>query len=362
MPGENFNTVIWTGNDADNRPITGLGFSPDITWNKRRSAGGNHQLQDVIRGAPEVLTPNQPYAEATEANSTKSFDADGFTVGTDSNANGNGITYVAWCWKAGGTPTATNSAGAGNTPTAGSVKINGSNLGSALAGSIPATKLSANTTSGFSIVEYSGVDTPATNTVAHGLSVAPELYIIKSVGAASPLGWIANTTVIDGTVDYLVLNTNAAKSDQGSPWSTLPTASVFTLGANDGNTCNDGVDYVAYCFHSIEGYSKVGVFTGNANADGPFVYTGFKPAMVIIKQATTSNWFIYDDARDTFNVVEDTLKPSTNDAETDVDALDFVSNGFKLRHNSGSSSINDNGVSIIYLALAESPFKTSNAR
>ena len=137
------------------------------------------------------------------------------------------------------------------------------------------------------------------------------------------------------------MNDTAAKADQGSPWSTLPTASVFTLGANDGNTCNDGDDYVAYCFTSIPGYSSVGTYTGNANADGPFVYTGFKPAMVIIKQTTTANWFIFDDARDTYNVVEDTLKPSTSDAETDVDTLDFVSNGFKLRNNSGTSSTND---------------------
>ena len=117
-----------------------------------------------------------------------------------------------------------------------------------------------------------------------------------------------------------------------------------------------------YSFASIEGYSKIGSYEGNANADGPFVYTGFKPAMVIIKQTTTANWFIFDDARDTYNVAEDTLKPSTNDAETDVDTLDFVSNGFKLRNNSATNSTNDSGVSILYYAVAESPFKTSNAR
>jgi hypothetical protein len=168
--------------------------------------------------------------------------------------------------------------------------------------------------------------------------------------------------VVDGTVDYMFLNTDAAVASQGSPWSTLPTASVFTLGANDGNTCNDGVDYIAYCFHSIEGYSKVTSYVGNGNADGPFIYTGFRPAFVMVKSTTAvRDWLIHDDKRNTYNAITKRLYPNlANAEETYSTPYDFVSNGLKTR--SSVASWNGSGETHIVLAFAESPFKTSNAR
>ena len=372
LPGDNFNTVKYDGNGWPNTPVTNVittGMAPDWVWLKSTTTTYWNQLYDSVRGPNLALYSNETDAEYVDVDALMSFDSTGFTLGAEAGANDDAQSYVSWSWKAGGAPTADNSAGAGATPTAGSVKIDGSNLGSALAGTIPATRLSANTTAGFSIVEYSGVDTPSTNTVAHGLSVTPELYIIKNMTSASPLGWIANTTVIDGTVDYLVLNTGAAAASQGSPWSTLPTASVFTLGANDGNTCNDGDDYIAYCFHSVEGYSKVGSYIGNGNTDGVFIYTGFKPAFIIGKNTTEADyaWWLVDTTRSPHNIVQKILSPQANSAETDAsyEVVDIVSNGFKFRipgTDGNLDTYNGTDDGYLYIAFASHPFKTSNAR
>ena len=333
-------------------------------WCKNRdSSTENHRLQDVVRGATNQLYPNATSSQDTGvAQDLLSFDSDGFSIGTDNGCNETDNGIVAWLWKAGGAPTADNSAGAGATPTAGSVKIDGSNLGSALAGSIAATRLSANTETGFSVVTYSGVDTPSTNTVAHGLSEPPELWVWKNLTTGGGTGWIANTTAIDGTVDYLVLNNDDAKADHVSPWSTVPTASVFTLGANNNDGCKDGQDYVAYCFHSIEGYSKVGIYIpASSSTDSTFVYTGFKPAYILSKSSTNaSSWYIFDAARNTYNVVGNYLESNTAASEGTLTAgFDFCSNGFKDRGFWGSSF---SGETILYYVIAESPFKYSNAR
>ena len=339
-PSDHFNTVLYSGTGSSNA-ITGVGFQPDMIWFKERSAntgGGNYWFQiDAVRGATKVLQSNTTGVEAT--GDALSLDSDGFTLGSYSggNANQNGETYVAWNWTAGGASSANDD------------------------GSLDST-VSVNTTAGFSIVKYSGVDTPATNTVGHGLSVAPELYVIKSITAASPQGWVANTTMIDGTVEYMFWNEQDGHSSQGSPWSTLPTSSVFTLGANDGNTCNAGVDYIAYCFHGVDGYSKIGTYVGNGEAsNNAFIYLGFRPAYIWGKWVDGNNdWWIQDNKREGYNITEERLKINGSTAQENEYGVDLLSNGVKIRSNSGG--IGQSGRKFLYMAFAESPFKTANAR
>ena len=262
----------------------------------------------------------------------------------------------------GGTPTATNSAGAGNTPTAGSVKINGSNLGSALAGTIPATKLSANTTAGFSVVTFTGTQTAAT--VAHGLSQAPEMFILKNATNTSNSEWAVYSNQLPSANYYLALNTTAAQDQDTNRFNdTAPTSSVFSVGSG-WTTNGTGNTMVVYCFHSVDGYSKVGKYSANGSADGPFIYTGFQPALVIIKAMDYNyEWVLFGDKMNPYNAVNKYLYVNNNNVET-VDAsgnFDIVSNGFKLR----DASYNNNhpsGAGFLYYAVADIPFKTSNAR
>ena len=229
-------------------------------------------------------------------------------------------------------------------------------MGSALAGSIPAIRLSANTTSGFSIVTYEGTEAAAT--VAHGLSQAPELILFKNID--SSLFWPVYNKIIDAT-DYLILDTTAARADSDGYFNdTEPTSTVFSLGDKTNlnrDTC------IAYCFHSVEGYSKVGSYVANENADGPFIYTGFRPALVLIKNVDNGShgWFWYDNKRDTYNAEQSRLMPNVSTEELYTNpTLDFVSNGFKLR--TASTFVNDDTETNLYMAFAESPFKYSNAR
>ena len=231
-----------------------------------------------------------------------------------------------------------------------------------------ATSYRATTTSGCSVVSYSGVDTPSVNTVAHGLDKAPELYMIKNRTSNSAQGWIANTTVFDGSVDYLIFNDTNAKADQGSPWSTTPTPYVFTLGANDNNTCDAGDDYIAYCFHSVEGFSRIGSFNNN-DGEGAFVYCGFKPRIILAKNAIdlgsqtgVGDWMIYDTARNPFNGTGDqnTIAHNESNQEDGYYAatqatIDILSNGFKIKHY-GSSPVGDPNRQIWFAAWAENPF------
>ena len=309
---------------------------------------------------------NDTAIETTDSTGLTAFGADGFTVGADTDySDTTGTGMAAWSWKAGGAPTATNSAGAGATPTAGSVKIDGSNLGSALAGSIPALKLSANTTAGFSIVNWNG--TEAIGTVAHGLSQAPEIIIVKDADSAR--NWPVSTENATGRDDgYLLLNLNNAEADSSYYWGAPPGASVFTLG--DSANTNDDASMIAYCFHSVEGYSKVGSYVGNSNTDGPFIYTGFKPAFLMVKLVTNlyGAWVMFDNKRDPDNPTDRVFYANGNAISTDVSSYspyDLLSNGFKSRipgGNGNEASYNSNGETYIYLAFAESPFKTSNAR
>ena len=361
LPTDHFNTILYDGTGAE-LAITGAGFQPDFSWIKARESAYNHRVFDVVRGVTKELYTNTTGGDVTDAQSLKSFDSDGFTLGTSSGVNKSGAdnAFVSWNWKGGGTPTATNSAGAGNVPTAGSVKINGANSGAALAGTIPATKISANTTSGFSTVTFEG--TGSAGTVAHGLSQAPELIIVKNIDMSNE--WPVGTTAGGmNFTHYLKLNGSRAVADDDRQFNdTNPTASVFSLGHYDGtNENNDTI--LSYCFTSIEGYSKVGGYTA-AGSDGNmnFLYCGFRPAFVLFKETSATNgWAIIDNKRNTYNLADLILIPSSAGAVYDYSSgVDFVSNGIKLRNNNGMWG--DANADYIFYAIAESPFKTSNAR
>ena len=358
--------MLWTGDAASSRAITGVGFTPDLVWGKSRGGAYDHQLVDSVRGDDLIIRSNSSGAELAHsslgAGGLSTIDADGFTIVSNTsndNLNKSATNAVAWNWKAGGAPTTDNLVAAGGTPTAGSVKINGSNLGSALAGTIAATRLSANTTNGFSAVKYVGTGSAAT--IAHGLSQAPDMVIVKNLddGAES---WVVSVGNATGTAsEYLVLNSTIASQTDTSQFPSAPGSSVVSLGA----TANVNVsteDFIAYCFHSVEGYSKVGTFVGNGVVDGTFIYTGFRPSFLLCKRLTGDDWMMLDDARSPINAIEKSL--AANDPKAEIDAsgkaVDFVSNGIKMRN--ADNGLNLSGITFLYIAFAESPFKTSNAR
>jgi hypothetical protein len=367
IPSKHFNTVTYTGNSST-QSITGVGFQPDLLWLKSRSTAYNNLMQDVVRGKSGdkylYLEPSTTIAEGVQPDDDGvwSLDSDGFTFGWSNSGawNYSGTTYVAWNWKAGGTPTTDNLASAGATPTAGSVKINGSNLGSALAGSIAATRLSANTDAGFSIVSYTGNATNAT--IGHGLASAPELLIVKSRDTIKD--WMVHHDSFNGT-KFIRLNLPNAPNTDGLWQNTAPTDSVFYV--NSGTTevnSPSGTKYIAYCFHSVDGYSKIGSYTGNGSTDGTFVYTGFRPAHVIVKLIDTdaNPWVAFNTNDANYNGGTAVLYPSTSGAEESSGAadMDFLANGFKLRHSTFNGNYNNAGY--IYIAFADQPFKHSNAR
>ena len=330
-PTDYFNTITWTG-DATTKDITGVGFQPDWVWAKKRSATGYHALADSVRGGTKNIFSNTNDDEETSATDwILSFASDGFGVNSGGNLNQSSATYVAWNWLAGGTAS--------------------SNTDGTITSSV-----SANTTAGFSIVTYSGNSTDGA-TVGHGLGATPGMIIVK--GRDAVINWQVyhhkNTSAPE--TDYLELDTTDATADSAARWNdTAPTSSVFTLGSQTG--VNAGFDYVAYCFAEKKGYSKFGSYTGNGSTDGTFVYTGFKPAWVMVKRTdSTSDWLVCDNKRPGFNPIDDKLFPNTNQAEDPYEAFDFVSNGFKIT--SSGTGHNASGANMIYMALAENPFVTS---
>jgi len=329
-PSDYFNTKLYTGTGSE-LAITGVGFQPDWTWIKRRDAVANGGMFDNVRGATKLLSSSQTDGEQTLAQSLKSFDSDGFTLGTGTNGyvNTNGSTTVSWNWLASNT-TASNTDG-----------------------SITST-VSANTTSGFSIVSYTGTGSVAT--VGHGLGVTPKIVLIKNRDDGTT-DWLYYTTQIDGSLDSLRFNNTNAKSDSGF---SLPTSSVFSINGSS-STGFSGQNYIAYCFAEKQGFSKFGSYIGNGSTDGTFVYTGFKPAFVIIKvSSTTNDWSMYDNQRDPINQVDNYLQPNTSLAEVSDTGkgTDFLSNGFKLRTTHGTH--NTSGASYIYMAFAEEPLVGDN--
>ena len=331
LPGEHFNTVLYSGDGSASNSITGVGFQPDLSWIKTRNDTQSHMLNDVVRGVNKSINSDTTNAEFTDTDRFLSFDVDGFTVGADGSVNGSGDTLVSWNWKA------DNTSGSSNTD-----------------GTITST-VSANPTAGFSIVKYTGNAT-AGATVGHGLSQAPDFMLVKQLDA------VKNWSVYYGDpTDYLILNGSNSTADDDRFWNdTAPGASVFTLGGLDWVNAS-GNDYIAYCFHSVEGYSKVGLYTGNGSTDGPFIYTGFNVSFVIAKAySTTGSWRMYDSKRSPYNEVDKRLRADTTAVEDTNLYTDFLSNGFKIRTN--NAIMNGSGVNLIYMAFAESPFKYSNAR
>jgi len=345
-PTSFFNTVLYTGDGNTSRGITGVGFQPDWLWIKRRDATEGHVLFDVVRSADARLQSNNSSVEADRPNIVYSFDSDGFSVSQsdiDNASNNNGGTYVAWNWLA-GTSVSGNSGGNGTAK--------------AYSGSV-------NTTSGFSIIKYIGNATDG-QTIPHHLGVTPAVVIVKNLDATSgDTNWSFLHKIHFGTNNHLYLNlTNATDSNANRFSGTAPTSSNFTLGGADAVNKNDS-DHIAYVFAEKQGYSKIASYTGNGNADGAFVYTGFKPAWILLKDTgSTQAWFMYDNTRDTINPNTKILIANTNGAEEDSAStgntfdIDFVSNGFKIK--TTDSGVNASGNTYVYMAFAESPFVNSN--
>ena len=332
-PKDYFNTVLYTGNGSDAHGITGVGFQPDWVWTKIRSGADNHGLYDVVRGVNKNLQTNSNYAEQSYSTLLQSFDSDGFTIGTNGEINGNSSTFVSWNWKAG------NSSGSSNSD-----------------GSVTST-VSVNTTAGFSIVKYTNPSSGSPFTVGHGLGAAPKLIIFKDYSNAS--NWGVWTSGI-GTGKYLILNNNNAEAAAN-----LVTATSTTTFSTYYDHFSNGASIIAYCFAEVTGFFKTGIYFGNGNADGSFIYTGFKPAFVIIKQETgTQGWMMHDNKRNNpsallGNTVDATLYPSQTAAEaTSGFDIDFYSNGFKPRNTDAAHNANNN--SYVYWAFAEEPLVSSN--
>jgi len=319
-----FNTKLYTGNGGT-QSITGVGHQPDWVWIKRRDSSGSHILTDAVRGTGKIIESNSSGAEFNEgSNGVSAFNSDGFSIGNLSSINTNSGTFASWNWKA-------NGAGSSNSD-----------------GSVSAT-LSANATAGFSISTFT-TSGSGTFTVGHGLGVAPKMIIYRPTGSSS---WQVGHNSI-GWTNFLALNNTGASASNTAFGNTAPTTSVWT-----GNTANVGANApcVAYCFADVTGYSKFGSYTGNDNADGTFVYTGFKPAWIIRKNidgGVTESWFMEDNKRNTFNPANEWLAADQNSAEgaNNFDT-DFLSNGFKMRSNNHGT--NKGSTNYIYMAIAEEP-------
>jgi hypothetical protein len=334
-----FNPVLYSGNGTSQTIDTGL--QPDFIWIKRRNGAAAHTLTDSVRGTSKQLFTNLTDAEQTDADSgVTAISSSSMTLGDNNLAvgsvNGSGSTYVAWNWKA-------NGAGSSNT-----------------SGSITST-VSANTTSGFSIVTYTG-NGSAGATVGHGLGVTPSMFIVKSRSLAE--SWPVYHISL-GATKLVRLQATSAEETISTAWNdTAPTSTVFSLGSPSGFTNSSGATYVAYCFAPVAGYSAFGSYTGNGSTDGPFVYLGFRPAYVLVKLTSSSGqeWCIQDSSRLGYNPDNAALFADLSDAEyaANLRYVDFTSNGFKIRNSTGNQ--NASGGTYIYACFAESPFKYALAR
>ena len=330
------NTVTWTGTGTTNS-VTGFGFQPDLNWTKVRDGVSNTFVHDIIRGTSVRLATSLTNAEA--GGLITSFDSDGFTTAnTGTGFNGNGYSYVTWGWRG------SDSSPVSNTD-----------------GTITST-VSANTTSGFSVVTYTGNGISGA-TVGHGLGAKPAMVILKDRDTAG--GWEVWHQNLGSESYFIRLNESSATYTGFTNRWTAFSASNITLG-NNGTTNSNGDNYVAYCFADVEGFSKFGSYTGNGSADGPFVYTGFRPAYMVVKRIdSTGDWFVVDSSRATYNQIGPALNANTTSAEFTLNsptggAVDFLSNGFKWR--GYASVLNGSGGNYIYMAFAENPFKQSLAR
>ena len=338
-PSDYFDTKLYTGDNTNNRQIS-LDFSPDFTWIKARNAGASHILFDRVRTNANYLLTNATNAEVDGSSvlgwtntgcTTNSFTVD---LGSNGSINGTGTTFVGWNWLAGGTAV--------------------SNTDGSITSSV-----SANTTSGFSIVSWTG--TGANGTIGHGLASAPQVVIVKDRSAG--FGWLFGHNSLGSWTRNLKLNETIAFETFTSTFnSTAPTSSVFSIGSSGANN-GSGNPLIAYCFAEKKGFSKFGSYTGNNSTNGPMIYTGFKPAWLLIKATNAAQWWtLLDSKRDTYNQASLGISPNSSDTESTFNTnrgphyIDFLSNGFKIRtDNSGVNGTN----SFIYAAFAENPFTTS---
>ena len=326
-PTDYFNTVLWTGNGST-MTITGVGFNADLVWVKLRSGSDDNRLFDQVRGINKYVISNSNSTETTDA--ILSTNSDGYNLASAGEVTANGGTFVGWNWKA-------NGAGSSNSD-----------------GTIAST-VSVNTTAGFSIVSYVGGGASSA-TVGHGLGTTPAMIIIKN--RQNDPEWRVWHQDLSGSTYKLRLNGTEAQDSSATVFNGQ-SATTFTVG-NDPSVSGSGNNIIAYCFKEVKGYSKFGSYTGNGNANGAFVYTGFKPAFTIFKRSSgTGGWIIHDNKRsesDGNNTLRKYLVAQTNGAEgtDDFFTIDHLSNGFKLRATDGES--NASGSTYIYMAFAENPF------
>ena len=328
QPSDFFNPKLYTGTGAE-LAITGVGFQPDFVWNKERSGTEGQNWTDSVRGATKYIMSNNDDTESTNVQSLKSFDSDGFTLGTFDGMNTNTETYASWNWKAGTTSGITG-------------------------GTITPSSYSINTTSGFGIYAYAG--TGSAGTIAHGLGVAPKFMVIKSLSENNTdfVTWISPMAVNE----YMYMNSLASKtSDTDFMNSILPSSTLISLG-NKANVNGSGETFIAYVFAEKKGFSKMGQYTGNASTDGAFVYTGFRPAYVLAKGTPGSyNWNVFDNKRPAYNPADPPLWANSSAAQVDPYPIDLLSNGFKGK--TVSSQVNS-ALNYAYVAFAEFPIVSSN--
>jgi len=325
-----FNTKLYTGTGSSNA-LTGVGFQPDFTWIKVRSEANNNELYDAVRGVTKRIYSDVDSVQDTNTAGLTAFGSDGFTVNTGHGVNKSSATYASWNWKAGG------GQGSSNTD-----------------GSINTTYTSVNTAAVISISQYTGTGSNAT--IGHGLGAVPKMIMVKNLTNAN--AWSVYHASL-GATKYLALNETDAAGTASDRWQdTTPTSSVFSIGtnANQGGSYN----YIAYCFAEKQGFSKFGKYTANGNANGAFVYTGFKPGFIMIKSATTAMyWHIFDKTRVGFNANNSRLNPNATDQETTTaGVIDILSNGFKIR--TDQQQFGTNGATYIYAAFAEAPLVGTN--
>ena len=345
-PSAYFHTQLYTGSSSGQSITNDANagdFKPDWVWIKRRNGdpnsvgNGHHTFYDSNRGVQKEIYADLQNAEGTNSGGLTAFGTDGFTVGTEARVNSNGLNFVSWQWKANGGTTSSNTSG----------DIN--------------STVQANTTAGFSIVTYNG-NGSSNQTVGHGLGATPDFLLWKNYDTDTS-GWDWKTwhTGLTGT-NYVRINKSEGQLSSNGDIDALPTSTLFTVGNNGSTNGQSGQNHtiICYAFTSIQGYSKFGKFEGNGSTNGPFVYTGFKPAWLMIKETISGgSWGMWDNKRTTTNPMTIRLLANTSgtDDTSNDNAVDFLSNGFKMRTSSGS--FNQSSTDIIYMAFAEHPFVSS---
>ena len=325
-----FNTVLYAGTGSE-QTVSGVNFSPGLTWLKSRSNGQPNVLSDSVRGGNKQLYTADTQAETTYSQYLKSFNSDGFVLGTDSGINQSSQTFVSWNWKAGGS--ASNNTDGNKT-----------------------ISLSVNTTAGFSVGTYAG--TGQDSTIGHGLGAVPDWLMIKNRSSGSRK-WQLWHNGLTGTNKYLAIDRSDAELTDSASWDNTAHSNTVWNTYGSGEANQNGENFVCYAWTSIQGFSKFGSYTGNANANGPFIYTGFKPAWIMTKQINGgSSWIVHDNKRDPINAVTEYFTVEEPDAAgTLANSFDLCSNGFKVRTSNGDR--NSSGDSFAYWAFAESPLVNS---